>query len=241
MAPTYPYGYKKDANGVEGLGTMLTRSQLEAQQTVANLHPEFWRRTIALMEKAAKEGVKLGVGTGWRVQPNPPPPGFAKPGNSNHEGFMSDKAVAIDTVPNIAWDWLERNCAAYGLRTFRNVNSEPWHIQPADIPASRSYRTEPWSLPRFNLPGPPSPPKVPRPVLNRGDKGLGVRRLINQLKFWKWYPQEYMDDKNDASYGQRCVTGVKNMQQALKVPVNGTYDRRTAKALRRHLEAMSKL
>ena len=91
---TYSYGYS---------GSMLTMAQMEAKSTVAKLNPEFWRRYKALIEYAAKCGVELGVGTGWRVQPNPPPPGFAKPGNSNHEGFPADGssggAVAIDTVP----------------------------------------------------------------------------------------------------------------------------------------------
>ena len=80
MATTYPYSYKPDANGVLGMGTRLTRSQLEAQTTVANLDIEFWRRSIAMFEAAAKAGVPLGPGTGWRIQPNPAPPGFAHPG-----------------------------------------------------------------------------------------------------------------------------------------------------------------
>lgn len=241
MSPTFPYGYRKDENGVMGMGTMLSRSELESQNTVAKLDPEFWRRCITMFEAAARDKIPLGVGTGWRIQPNPPPAGFAPPGNSNHEGFMDDEAVAIDTVPNTSWNWMEQHCAAYGLRTFKNVNSEPWHIQPADIPPGRSYRTQPWNLPRFNLPGVPTPPRVPRPVLKRGDSGLGVRRLINKLKFWKWYPREFMADKNNGEYGLRCVTGVKNMQRALKVPINGVYDRRTARALRRFLEAMNNL
>ena len=62
------------------------------------------------MQFALTQGVHLGVGTGWRIQPNPPPPGFAAPGNSNHEGFPADGvtggAVAIDTVcsPVVAVD-----------------------------------------------------------------------------------------------------------------------------------------
>jgi hypothetical protein len=153
----FPYGYAKDSNGVMGMGTLLTRSQLELTTTVKKLNPEFWRRSIALFEFAAQRGIPLGVGTGWRVQPNPPPAGFAKPGNSNHEGFPADGesggAVAIDTVPAPSWPWMENNVAAFGLRTFKNVNSEPWHIQPVDIPASRSQRSEPWNLQTWNLPG----------------------------------------------------------------------------------------
>ena len=238
MATTYPYGYRKDANGVMGMGTRLTRSQLEAQATVANLDIEFWRRTIAMMEQAAKEGVPLGPGTGWRAD-QPDKPGFAPNGNSNHQGFMSREAIAMDMVPNTSWNWMQANCSKFGLRTFANVNDEPWHQQPLDVPAGRNWRQDPWNLPRFNLPSPPSLPRVPRPVLRRGDSGLGVRRLINILKFWKWYPPRFRSDKNNGEYGFRCGRGVRNMQRALKVPVNGIYDRRTARALRNFLAAMS--
>jgi len=145
--PLFPYGYGD---------SKLTQAQLEGCTTVAKLHPEMWRRYIALCNFAAAKGVPLGVGTGWRIQPSNAGPQFAKPGNSNHEGFPADGvhggAVAIDTVPSASWDWMEQNLAAYGLRSFRNVNSEPWHIQPSEIPASRSYRSEPWTLATFALP-----------------------------------------------------------------------------------------
>lgn len=165
VEPLYPYGYTPDAHGVQGMGTMLTRAECEAKQTVHKLHPEFWRRTIALMEFAYQAGVPLGVGTGWRVQPNPPPPGFAPPGNSNHEGFPADGssggAVAIDTVPDRSWAWMETRCAQFGLRTFRDVNDEPWHIQPIEIPAGRNWRTEPWQLEPWPLPGDEEEPDMP--------------------------------------------------------------------------------
>lgn len=151
--PTFPYGYAGDP---QGMATMLTRAQCEDKETVYKLHPEFWRRMIALMEHGYRQGVPLGVGTGWRVQPDPPPPGFAPAGNSNHEGFPADGAhggaVAIDTVPDVSWGWMEANLAPYGLRSFRNVNDEPWHVQPAEIPASRNWRSEPWTLARWPLP-----------------------------------------------------------------------------------------
>lgn len=235
---TFPYGYA---------GAMMSRSQLESMTTVAKLHPEFWRRAIALFEAAARAGVPLGVGCGWRIQPANKP-GFAAPGNSNHEGFPADGvsgwAVAIDTVPTSSWNWMEANLAKYGLRSFRNVNSEPWHIQPSDIPASRSYRKERWNLPRFNLPADPTakfPTKIPKPVLKKGDRGLGVRRLQNILLFFKWYPQDHAGDRPDGQYGDRTTIGVKNMQKALKVKITGHYDIRTAKALRVFYAAIAKL
>jgi hypothetical protein len=156
---SYLYGYGD---------TRLTRSELMARSTVSRLHPEFRRRMLAMMDAAAAVGVDLGVGTGWRVQP-PAKPGFAQPGNSNHEGFPagpeSTGAVAADMVPAAGWPWMEKNAARFGLRTFRNVNSEPWHIQPAEIPASRNWRTKPWKLDTFPLPAPPAhtPPPTATP------------------------------------------------------------------------------
>jgi hypothetical protein len=147
------------------MGTMLTYEQMCARASFYNLHPEVQRRFKALIEFAASQGVPLGIGTGWRVQPNPPPPGFAKPGNSWHESCpvapSTPTALAIDTVPDVSWQWMQDNCAAYGFRTFRNIGNEPWHIQPAEIPTSRSYATKLPPLLHWNLPGehPKPPPK----------------------------------------------------------------------------------
>ena len=188
-ANTYPYGYSKDGNGVAGMGTMLTLEQYELMKTVRNLHPEFWRRYRALMQYALTQGVHLGVGTGWRIQPTNPDgstkQGFAPPGNSNHEGFPADGvsggAVAIDTVCQPSWPWMEQNLKAYGLRSFTQPsttgykgNREDWHIQPAEIPAGRGWRTTPWKLDVFPLPGekptpkPEPPPTGPMPATPKG-------------------------------------------------------------------------
>jgi len=195
-ANTFPYGYAKDGAGVAGMGTMLTIAQLEQRQTVYKLHPEFWRRYKALMQLALSEGMHLGVGTGWRIQPKVVKPGFAPPGNSNHEGFPADGvtggAVAIDTVVAPAWPWMESHLRAYGLKSFININDEPWHIQPYEIPNSRSWRTQPWKLARFTLPGTSAPPPVTTvawpvklissmPVLTLGTKGTPVKRMQHFL------------------------------------------------------------
>ena len=209
---TYPYGYNKDGAGVAGMGTMLTIAQYETKKTVRLLHPEFWRRFRAFMEYALTQGVHIGVGTGWRVQPDPPPPGFASPGNSNHEGFpangVAGGAVAIDMVPQNSWAWMEPRLAAYGLRSFvipsttgYKGKNEPWHVQPAEIPASRSRRTQPWTLQKYPLPTggttppiTPVPPKPPTtnwavtvcnalPTLRKGAKGTPVKRVQHFLAF----------------------------------------------------------
>jgi hypothetical protein len=58
---------------------------------------------------------------------------------------------------------MERNSRAYGLRTFRYVNNEPWHIQPTEIPGSRKYATKLPPINLWNLPGTPAP-RPPQPV-----------------------------------------------------------------------------
>jgi hypothetical protein len=167
MVNRYPYGYQRPpGGGPQGMGTMLTWAEMMTKITLQNTHPEVRRRFKALIEAAAKEGVPLGIGTAWRVQPDPPPPGFAKPGNSWHESCptkpTSATALAIDTVPDVSWPWMEKNCGRFGFRTFKYVNNEPWHIQPSEIPAARSYATKlpplkTWPLPSDQQPLPPFP------------------------------------------------------------------------------------
>ncbi len=172
---SFPFGYTPDASGVAGLGRMLTFDELERQDTWRKLHPEVKRRAAAMMAAAAAAGVPLGVGTGWRSFATQlagyrrDPRRFARPGNSNHEGFTANgngdrDAVAADMVPNSSWAWMEENCGRFGLRTFRAVNHEPWHIQPIEIPASRKGRTVRWDLPTWVLPVDTPVPPVLQPV-----------------------------------------------------------------------------
>lgn len=166
---SFPFGYG---------GLQLTIPQYEQQKTIRLLNFEFWRRVKALMEFAAANGVALGVGTGWRVQPSNPGPGFAQPGNSNHEGFPADGvsggAVAADMVPAGSWNWMEGNLFRFGLKSFRNVNGEPWHIQPAEIPNARNFRRTPWVLQTW-----PIPPST------RSLSDFGINPGANQ---WGLYP-----------------------------------------------------
>lgn len=149
---TYPFGY--------GL-TRLTFAEMMTRITVAKLHPEFRRRFFCAMEVAAEEGVDIGIGTGWRIQPVGKP-GFASPGNSHHEGMPDTYGIAyaIDMVPSTSNAWMRNNCHRFGLRTFHDVNNEPWHDQPFDIPAGRNWRTEPYYLAEFQL---PTDPVIPTP------------------------------------------------------------------------------
>jgi peptidoglycan hydrolase-like protein with peptidoglycan-binding domain len=169
---TFPFGYVRDDDGVSGLGQRLTFAQLEQQPTWRNLHPEFRRRVAALMMAAAAQQVPLGIGTGWRSHDTQlagyrrDPRGHARPGNSNHEGFPGNgngdrDAVAADMVPAGSWAWMGANCATFGLRTFHDINNEPWHIQPVEIPAGRGRRVLRWDLAPWPLPGPSDPLSEP--------------------------------------------------------------------------------
>lgn len=159
---TYPHGYKADSRGVLGRGTRLTMSQVIATNTVKRCHPEFVRRYCYLMLLGALEGIDVGWGTGWRFQPNPPPPGFAQPGNSNHEGypaslipadFSINGATAVDAIPAPSWPWMNANCGRAGLKHFANVNDEAWHHQFGGThPNSRSRRVEPYIVAIYDLP-----------------------------------------------------------------------------------------
>lgn len=165
----FPIGYA---------GAQVTLDELRGTATWTRAHPEFRRRVEALMQLAAIEGVPLGIGTAWRIQPDDGRAGFASPGNSNHEGFpdryvRGDRlngnrdAVAADMVPAVSWNWMEQHLAGFHLRSFSGLSGddEPWHIQPAEIPASRNYRTLRWNLASPPLAWqppvqPPLPPEV---------------------------------------------------------------------------------
>jgi len=227
------------------MGTMLTIEQYQTRRTVYNLHPEFWRRYSALMQYALTQGVHLGVGTGWRIQPNPPPTGFAAPGNSNHEGFPADGvsggAVAIDTVPNLSWPWMEERLASYGLRSFKMIGNEPWHIQPAEIPASRRWRTAPWVLQAFSLPGhAPHPPEVlatppGSPSFKQGATDASTKMSgapDGRVTWWQTILRnEYVVTiVPDGQFGAKTDAATRVAQKALGVVVDGIYGNQTASA-----------
>jgi hypothetical protein len=181
----YPYAYS---------GTMLTMEELENKLTVKNAHPEFWKRVKAMLE--AGQG-RLGIGTLWRssdiqrttflnrhytvssggccyyegrrYQLKKGMAHAAPPGKSFHESTFHGYAAAGDMIGDLAW--MHSVEADYGLKDFRNVGSEPWHIQFAELPnsvsqwkAAGSPPPQVWQLPGTSKPVPPEPTGPPPPL-----------------------------------------------------------------------------
>ena len=147
---------------VEGEGTVpfgkadtrIPLSQLNSKTTFSKLHPNFRER----LEKMFKANPAVGLGGGYR-DPSSQEALFrsrhtptnevtniywngqywkhtsgapaAPPGKSMHE-----IGLAADLVGDL--DWVQKNAARFGLKTFGGVNGEPWHVQPAELPNSRS-------------------------------------------------------------------------------------------------------
>ena len=161
-----------------------TLGQIKARNDWKMLDPEFARRAEAIM--VAFDG-RLGYGQGGRtaaqqkqlfleryyVDPNgsifydgkrwskyPGVASAAVPGTSYHEQTPPGGALAIDFMGEVTL--LKSHGADYGLCEFSDVNREPWHGQPIEIPHSRrDYRPEvhypldPWPLPGSGQPTPP--------------------------------------------------------------------------------------
>lgn len=149
MAATYPAGY----------GQRRDTMQEVRDRHRADYHPEAWRRIEAVMVAsegvlglAANEGM-LGIGGGARTREEQArlhakyPSTFAPPDRSFHQVWeWSSGAVgaqAVDWVGSYgrhgeAWRWLRDHGGRFGLKTFWNVNGEPWHSQMLELPNSVS-------------------------------------------------------------------------------------------------------
>jgi len=155
---TYRFGYSDHR---------LTLDEMATRQTWALLHPEFRRRLVTLFDHAQQSGTDLGIGEGWRSSDLqrrtflarhmevrsggccsfegkrwnliPPNAHAAPPGLSFHESAITATgmvAMAADLVGDLAFG--RDNAARFGLVEFSQVNNEPWHFQPSELPTSRS-------------------------------------------------------------------------------------------------------
>ena len=149
-----PYGYGSNK---------LPISQLSSKSGFSKLHSTFQDR----LKKMFADNPAVGFGGGWR-DPSYQEKMFrsrytptdketnifwdgqywehtsgapaAPPGKSMHE-----IGLAADLVGDL--DWVQKHAHEYGLKTFAGVNGEPWHVQPAELPNSRSEyekQSAPW-------------------------------------------------------------------------------------------------
>jgi hypothetical protein len=143
-----PMGYSKPANRVP-------LSQVATASTFAPMNTTFKNRLLKMFAENPNVGIGEGIrseGTQkqlflsrytkvtdgsegdaeWNGEQYKHTSGApaAPPGKSMHE-----IGLAADLVGDL--DWVQKNAARFGLKTFGDVNGEPWHIQPAELPNSR--------------------------------------------------------------------------------------------------------
>jgi len=238
----YPYGYA---------GAKLTLEQIAAKSQIAMMDPEFQRRVFAMMRVAKKAGVSLGIGgagrttasqtalflrrheqvlvggccryQGKRYKLKPHNAHAAPPGLSYHEPTTpAGKVLAADMIGNLKW--MAGACGEFGLREFSKVNSEPWHIQPAEIPGGRSSYSAARHHPLKQIVLPDQP--LPTPLLKRGDSGPEVARLQDMLRAHGFDP-----GLSDGKFGPRTEASVRDFQLSVGLPVTKTATATTWAAL----------
>jgi len=191
----YPNGYSSTG----GPGAPVPMSKVKARADWKMFAPEFARRIEALM--IFGEG-RIGLGGGgrstagqtqlflsryhedpngsilWdgkRWTKNPGVASAAPPGRSYHEDDATPQgAVAADMVGDLTI--LRDSGHLFGLIEFHDVNNEPWHAQPLELPHARSEYVAATMAPLhpWTFPGPPPPP--PQPGV---DMELAVMTLDN--------------------------------------------------------------
>lgn len=189
---TYRFGYS---------GKRYSFAQALGLQWWERVHPELRRRIQAAMVDCPHD---LGVGGGWRssaIQEQtfrerylPCNSGSlwwegqrwckkdgvasaAPPGRSYHESTDPlGYALAVDMLNyQPAIGWMVANDGRYGVHDFANVNSEPWHYQPIEIPNSRSlYNPNIHTLQYWPLGGGPTVPQLPP----KPSTSIGVEHML---------------------------------------------------------------
>ncbi len=135
-------------------GKKVTLGAVASAPSVAKLNPKFRERLLRMIQDNPSVGIGSGFrdpadqrtmflgrysktsektdifweGSYWKKKEGVAP--AAPPGFSMHE-----IGLAADLTGDL--DWVQKNAAKYGLKTFGGVNGEPWHVQPAELPNSR--------------------------------------------------------------------------------------------------------
>lgn len=134
-----------------------TLSKVKASSSFKGLHPKMQERVLSMI---VASGGRVGFGEGLRssatqekmfrdryrkAQPGEKPDATwngeayvhvkgaaaAPPGKSMHE-----IGLAADLTGDM--EWIKQNAHKFNLRSFYDVNNEPWHVQPSELPGSRS-------------------------------------------------------------------------------------------------------
>lgn len=146
-----PTGEKDSGTGPKGDGGNIAKSK----GALDKVHPRLRTRLEAMM----KENPKLYIGGGVRTTAQQKEMFMSRyqPTNEKTDVFwkgqywkrvrgaaaappgmsMHEIGLAADLAPSTEFDWIKENAARFGLRSFFDVNNEPWHVQPEELPASR--------------------------------------------------------------------------------------------------------
>lgn len=254
-------------------GTVRTLAELKQWSQWQNLDPEMQRRVLALMDASIAAGRPLGIGSiyrtpasqrdlflsrhqvvsiggccrfeGKRYKLRAGVAHAAPPGRSYHEPTTPDgKALAIDFIGNLKF--LAEKAAAYSLVEFTNVNNEPWHGQPKDVPTARAGYIPATHHPLKKATLPTKPPVAPTkiyapiPTLRQNAKNneTQVRALQVACNFWGWRDALGRTLIVDGDFAAKTAQAVMAMQRALNETADGVYGPRTAAAFQRFLDTM---
>lgn len=197
---TYLYGYS---------GARKTKEQMLAWWQFAMVDPEMQRRWFALMDAAQDAGHDVGTGGAGRTSEGQLSLALSRhykvssggccsyqgqrymlragmahaafPGKSYHEPTTPlGHCLAIDAF---GWQdhWLKNNAHRFGLDTAEDASTkEEWHVQPIEVPASRSNYKPLFMhpLPVFPLPGDPPIIIPPDPIQPGGDMPTAVNTRV---------------------------------------------------------------
>ena len=265
-------------------GTVRTKAELLAWSQWQNADDEFRHRVLAIIDASIIAGRPLGIGSifrsdddadrlflsrhhqvafggcctfrkdGKRYALNAGQAHAAQGGQTYHGPTTKlGKAVAVDFIGDLTF--LKANAARYGLVEFSQVNSEPWHGQPKELPNSKTRYVQATMDPLkpFLLPGDPvpAPLRVIAPaatqkqrtkadlLLGRKNDPLQVKALQYACNFWGWRDALNRTLIVDGDFGSKSAQAVMAMQRALRQTVDGQYGPMTASAFQRHLDAMA--
>ena len=245
----------------------LPIEKIVAARTFTGMHPTMQDRVRRLIESS---GGQVGLGQGLRdpkqqlqmflsrhvADPNgkmsydgrrwtrlPGVAAAAPPGMSMHE-----IGLAADMTGDMGW--LREHVGEFGLQTFEKVNSEPWHVQPTELPRGRSkYQAAPaWGMPPWgtadaadNAAAPAgtstaaavgtapiitsATPLTPALRLRPGDGGAAAVVLAEALIARDLVPDAA--SSRDGVYGPDDVAVVRDFQQAKGLGVDGVVGPQT--------------